>query len=63
MIAPVRCFTCGKVVGSKWNTYKSLVDEGKSMKEALDEIKLVKFCCRSAIMSHVEIIDTVGKYK
>ena len=25
MIIPVRCFTCGKVLGDKWNTYKKLL--------------------------------------
>ena len=27
MIIPVRCFTCGKVLADKWNTYKKLVDK------------------------------------
>ena len=26
MIIPVRCFTCGKVVGNKWETYLSLLE-------------------------------------
>ena len=30
MIIPVRCFTCGKVLGDKWNTYKKLVDKKSS---------------------------------
>ena len=30
MIIPVRCFTCGKVLGDKWNTYKRLVDKKSS---------------------------------
>jgi hypothetical protein len=25
MIIPVRCFTCGKIVGNKWETYLSLL--------------------------------------
>ena len=25
MIIPVRCFTCGKVIGNKWETYLSLL--------------------------------------
>lgn len=27
MIIPVRCFTCGKVLGDKYNYYKKKVDE------------------------------------
>lgn len=34
MIIPVRCFTCGKVLGSKWNKYQELthkyrIEQGK----------------------------------
>ena len=25
MIIPVRCFTCGKVIGNKWDTYMDLL--------------------------------------
>ena len=25
MIIPVRCFTCGKVIANKWETYLSLL--------------------------------------
>jgi len=28
MIIPVRCFTCGKVVGDKWQKYLELVQSG-----------------------------------
>ena len=27
MIIPVRCFTCGKVMGNKWNKYLDLIDK------------------------------------
>tara|TARA_B100001250_G_scaffold399795_1_gene409574 strand:+ start:649 stop:906 length:258 start_codon:yes stop_codon:yes gene_type:complete len=29
MIIPVRCFTCGKVIGSKWKRYQELVTENR----------------------------------
>lgn len=25
MIIPIRCFTCGKVIGNKWESYLSLL--------------------------------------
>lgn len=62
MIIPVRCFSCGKVIGSKWEKYESLLSEGKSVKEALDELGLERFCCRGAVMSHVESINIIGQY-
>lgn len=27
MIIPVRCFTCGKVIGNKWESYLNLLQE------------------------------------
>nr|AAA34995.1 RNA polymerase II subunit RPB10 [Saccharomyces cerevisiae] len=27
MIVPVRCFSCGKVVGDKWESYLNLLQE------------------------------------
>lgn len=62
MIIPVRCFSCGKPVGSKWEEYQKIVADGKTIKEALDAVGLKRFCCRGVIMSHVETIDTIGKY-
>lgn len=33
MIIPVRCFTCGKVIGNKWETYKQEVRKRKRKEE------------------------------
>lgn len=63
MIVPVRCFSCGKVIGSKWEAYQKLLKDGKSTKEALDEVGLERFCCRGALLSHVESIDVVGQFQ
>lgn len=59
MIIPVRCFTCGKVIGSAWEKYLQLLDGGKEAKEALDELGLERYCCRRMILSHVDLIDDV----
>tara|TARA_B100000497_G_C7685167_1_gene415112 strand:+ start:655 stop:906 length:252 start_codon:yes stop_codon:yes gene_type:complete len=29
MIIPIRCFTCGKVLGDKWNYYQKKCEEKK----------------------------------
>lgn len=63
MIIPVRCFSCGKPIGSLWEKYQKNLEEGKSKKEALDEVGAKRFCCRGTIMSHVETIDIVGQYE
>ena len=36
MIIPVRCFSCGKVVGDKWEPFSKRVAAGEPPKEVLD---------------------------
>ena len=55
--------TCGRVIGDKWEPYKKLIEGGKSPKEALDELGLKNYCCRSIFLSHVDLLESVSKYK
>ena len=63
MIIPVRCFTCGKVVGSAYETYQQALAKGKKGKEALDATGLQRFCCRRMIISHVDLIKEAAPYE
>jgi len=56
MIVPVRCYTCGKVLGNKWQTYVVLSQQ-ESRKAALDKLGLTRFCCRAVMMTHRDMID------
>ncbi len=49
MIIPVRCFTCGKVIGNKWETYLNLLQTDFSEGDALDELGLRRYCCRRMV--------------
>jgi len=62
MICPVRCFSCGQVIADKFEEYKRLVADGKSEEQALDILKIRKYCCRRMLLTHVECIDEVMKY-
>lgn len=63
MIIPVRCFTCGKVVGSAYDVYQQALAKGKKAKEALDSTGLQRFCCRRMIISHVDLIKEAAPYE
>ena len=63
MIIPVRCFSCGKPIGHLWFKYKELLDQGKSSKEALDELELERMCCRQIFLTHVDQIEIIAKLK
>jgi DNA-directed RNA polymerase subunit N len=62
MIVPVRCFTCGKVVGDKWEEFIRRVREGEDAGKVLDTLGITRYCCRRMLLSHVEIIDEVIKF-
>jgi DNA-directed RNA polymerase I, II, and III subunit RPABC5 len=62
MIIPVRCFTCGKVIGNKWRKYLELLEEQKEMADIFKELGLNRYCCRRMIISHVDLIEKLLKY-
>ena len=73
MIIPVRCFTCGKVLGSLFETYKQRVYlENEDPKAVLDDLGVHRYCCRRTIVAHPvtikkdgvdELIDESARYE
>ncbi|KAJ5201587.1 DNA-directed RNA polymerase N/8 kDa subunit superfamily [Penicillium cinerascens] len=62
MIIPVRCFSCGKVVGDLWERYLQLLDEGVPDGDAMDTLGCRRYCCRRMIMTHVDLIEKLLRY-
>jgi len=62
MIIPIRCFSCGKVVGDKWNPYLEHLALGTSEGDALDELQLKRYCCRRMVLTHVDLIEKILLY-
>lgn len=58
---PVRCFSCGAVIGDLYEQYKTLSKE-RSSEAALNDLGVERYCCRRMFISHVEIIDKISKY-
>ena len=76
MIIPVKCFTCEKEIGNKYNYYQKEVRKLKMARnmevdkvvyltedyidktpegEVLDNLGLIKMCCRRHLLTHVDI--------
>ncbi|XP_071831178.1 uncharacterized protein [Apostichopus japonicus] len=62
MIIPIRCFTCGKVIGSKWEAYLGLLQAEYTEGDALDALGLKRYCCRRMLLSHVDLIEKLLNY-
>lgn len=74
MIIPIRCFTCGKVIGDIYQEFKKRNDEYKTAleknekpketpKQILDDLGVDRYCCRRMILSHVDLIGESAPYE
>ncbi len=63
MIIPIRCMTCGKPVGHLWENYRKQVQRRADPKKVLDSLGIERYCCRSLFLTHVDMIDKIGKFK
>lgn len=62
MIIPVRCYSCGAVIANRYEKYKQLLDQDYTEAEALDSLRLPRYCCRRMILSHIDLIDDLIPY-
>lgn len=62
MMIPVRCFSCGQVIGNKWEKFKERVDKGEDPEKVLDELGVKRYCCRRMLVGHVDLIDEIIEY-
>ncbi|EIW70219.1 hypothetical protein TREMEDRAFT_29645, partial [Tremella mesenterica DSM 1558] len=61
-IIPVRCFSCGKVIGNLWESWMELLAAGVNEGEALDRLQLKRYCCRRMVLTHVDLIEKLLMY-
>lgn len=62
IIIPVRCFSCGGLIGDKWEDFAKRVKEGEDSGRVLESLGVKRYCCRRMLLSHVEIIDEILKF-
>ena len=59
---PIRCFTCGKLIGDKWEEWKKRLEEGEDPDKILDDLGLTRVCCRRMMVSHIDLIDDIIEF-
>ena len=62
MLIPVRCFSCGKVVGSSYENFKKMVEMGEDPQEVLDKLGVKRYCCRRMLIAQTDVIEEVMHY-
>jgi DNA-directed RNA polymerase subunit N len=63
MIIPVRCFSCGGVIGGRYEEFEQRVKKGEDAGKVLDSLGVTRYCCRRMLFSHVNLTKEVGKFK
>ncbi len=63
MLFPIRCFTCGALIGDKWEEFKRRVERGEHPAKVLDDLGIKRYCCRRMFLSAIEYIDGVLMYE
>lgn len=73
MIIPVRCFTCGQMLASKYNRYLEIIAEkndNPDLEDTIDDLKepvseafiklgLKRYCCRRHLLTHIDLVDVI----
>jgi DNA-directed RNA polymerase subunit N len=63
MMIPVRCFTCGNVVGEHWDEFSARTETGEDPAAVLDDLGVRRHCCRRMLVSHKDLVDVVAPYQ
>jgi len=63
MMIPVRCFSCGSLIGDKWEKFAERVKNGEEPAKVLDSLGVTRYCCRRMLLSNVDVIDEVLRYR
>ena len=49
-------------MADKWEEFSSRVRAGEPPQKVLDEMGMLRYCCRRMLISHVDIIDDILEY-
>ncbi|MCX8171991.1 MAG: DNA-directed RNA polymerase subunit N [Archaeoglobaceae archaeon] len=60
---PIRCFSCGAVIGHLYPKYLELIKSGRSPREALDKLDIKRYCCRRMFITHKSVIGEIAKFQ
>lgn len=62
MLIPVRCFTCGKVLGNKATAYEKLLENNVPIVEIYKNLGITRLCCKRVMLTNVNIADKMADY-
>ncbi len=63
MMPPIRCPTCGKVLGQYWEEFNKRIENGEDPKKVLDDMGIDRYCCRTTMLTSVDLMETISRFK
>ena len=60
---PIRCFTCGKLLGDKFEEFDKRIKNGEDPKQVLDDLGMKRYCCRTVMLTSIDATDEIAKFK
>ena len=63
MIVPIRCFSCNKVIGNKYEKWVMLNKVGMKKEDIFKELGLERYCCKTNLSTTVDLFDETNVYK
>ena len=58
MSRPIRCFTCSKVLGNKYERF----DEYEDKKQAYKDLGIERYCCKRMLLTSIDTYDIFKDY-
>lgn len=63
MSLPVRCYSCGNVIGKFEMKINEMLKNGMEYPEIFELLRIERYCCRGIIMTTVDVPSILLKYK
>jgi DNA-directed RNA polymerase subunit N (RpoN/RPB10) len=55
---PIRCFTCGKVLGNKYEKFNTYKDKEKAYKA----LGIERYCCKNILLTSIDTSEFMQDY-
>ena len=59
MSRPIRCFTCNKVLGNKYERF----DKYKDKVKAFSELGIERYCCKNVLLTSIDTQDLFSGFE
>lgn len=63
ILEPVRCFTCGKLLGGKYKEFKRRVEEDEDPKDVFEEMGIDRYCCRRMLLTSMDYTEEIMRFR